>query len=358
MHIKFIGYNMQSFISKVKQSDTLHNIIKSWEIEPLEYIDVPKQINTYFKRLQTIKADETDLTKIKAEEFKQIRDKVLDKDNISVKEIDELLDALDKNKVINKKDKEDIAKILKMTKDALPEPPKENETPEEVNDDDEEAKKQEKIKANETAYRNAINSASKKIDDVEKTWQVAKSASKGLKQAISMIQNSKKELDEELNKIDTTGFTEEISKELDTKYDNFVKKQASSLKKYNLWLTSKKGEEPEEEQKPAEPKKKTTKTAKATKAEEVQKKVQDSVKPKADTAKKTKEKEAAPKADWDKVYELEANIGDQSETYTKKITEWMNKLEDISKKTDDDEMKSYIKTLLRQGKTRIKELEG
>jgi hypothetical protein len=58
MHIKFIGHNIQSFISKVKQSDTLHNIIKSWEIEPLEYIDVPKQINTYFKRLQTIKADE------------------------------------------------------------------------------------------------------------------------------------------------------------------------------------------------------------------------------------------------------------------------------------------------------------
>ena len=58
MHIKFIGHNMQSFISKVKKSDTLHNIIKSWEIEPLENIDVSKQINTYFKRLQKIKADE------------------------------------------------------------------------------------------------------------------------------------------------------------------------------------------------------------------------------------------------------------------------------------------------------------
>ena len=58
MHIKFIGHNMQSFISKVKKSDTLHNIIKSWEIDPLENIDASKQINTYFKRLQKIKADE------------------------------------------------------------------------------------------------------------------------------------------------------------------------------------------------------------------------------------------------------------------------------------------------------------
>ena len=58
MHIKFIGHNMQSFISKVKESDNLHNIIKSWEIDPLENIDVSKQINTYFKRLQKIKADE------------------------------------------------------------------------------------------------------------------------------------------------------------------------------------------------------------------------------------------------------------------------------------------------------------
>ena len=58
MHIKFIGYDMQSFISKIKKSDTLHNIIKSWEIDPLENIDASKQINTYFKRLQKIKADE------------------------------------------------------------------------------------------------------------------------------------------------------------------------------------------------------------------------------------------------------------------------------------------------------------
>ena len=58
MHIKFIGYNMQNFISKFKNSETLQNIIKSWKIDPLENIDLSKQIEKYFERLQKIKADE------------------------------------------------------------------------------------------------------------------------------------------------------------------------------------------------------------------------------------------------------------------------------------------------------------
>ena len=61
MHIKFIGYNMQSFISKFQNSETLQNIIKSWKIDPLENIDLSKQIEKYFERLQKIKADEKNI---------------------------------------------------------------------------------------------------------------------------------------------------------------------------------------------------------------------------------------------------------------------------------------------------------
>ena len=49
---------MQSFISKFQNSETLQNIIKSWKIDPLENIDLSKQIEKYFERLQKIKADE------------------------------------------------------------------------------------------------------------------------------------------------------------------------------------------------------------------------------------------------------------------------------------------------------------
>ena len=58
MHIKFIGLNMGTFYSKFINSLTLHNIIKLWKIDPLENIDLSKQINNYFEGIQNKKNDE------------------------------------------------------------------------------------------------------------------------------------------------------------------------------------------------------------------------------------------------------------------------------------------------------------
>ena len=58
MHLRFIGLNMQGFYTLFKNSVTLHDIIKFWEIDSLQNIDSSKQINSYFDFLQNKKADE------------------------------------------------------------------------------------------------------------------------------------------------------------------------------------------------------------------------------------------------------------------------------------------------------------
>ena len=58
MHLRFIGINMQRFYKLFKNSATLHDIIKFWEIDSLQNIDSSRQINSYFDFLQNKKADE------------------------------------------------------------------------------------------------------------------------------------------------------------------------------------------------------------------------------------------------------------------------------------------------------------
>ena len=58
MHLRFIGLNMEKFYNNFKNSYTLKNIIKYWEIDPLQKSDSSRQINAYFDYLQTIKDDQ------------------------------------------------------------------------------------------------------------------------------------------------------------------------------------------------------------------------------------------------------------------------------------------------------------
>ena len=58
MHLRFIGLNMEEFYNNFKNSYTLRNIIKYWEIDPLKKTDSSKQINAYFDNLQTKKDDQ------------------------------------------------------------------------------------------------------------------------------------------------------------------------------------------------------------------------------------------------------------------------------------------------------------
>ena len=58
MHINFIGRNLHTFYNELKKSDTLKNIIKLWDIDPLQKIDINKQIKNYFDILDKYKADE------------------------------------------------------------------------------------------------------------------------------------------------------------------------------------------------------------------------------------------------------------------------------------------------------------
>ena len=58
MHLRFIGLNMEEFYNNFKNSYTLRNIIKYWEIDPLQKSDSSRQINAYFDYLQTIKDDQ------------------------------------------------------------------------------------------------------------------------------------------------------------------------------------------------------------------------------------------------------------------------------------------------------------
>ena len=58
MHLRFIGLNMDEFQNNFKNSVTLRNIIKFWEIDPLQKTDSSKQINAYFDSLQIIKEDQ------------------------------------------------------------------------------------------------------------------------------------------------------------------------------------------------------------------------------------------------------------------------------------------------------------
>ena len=58
MHIKFIGENIDKFYNNFKQSSTLKNIIKFWDIDPLEEEHINLQINNYFDILEKYKADE------------------------------------------------------------------------------------------------------------------------------------------------------------------------------------------------------------------------------------------------------------------------------------------------------------
>ena len=58
MHLRFIGLNMEEFYNNFKNSITLRNIIKYWEIDPLQKTNSSRQINAYFDHLQTIKDDQ------------------------------------------------------------------------------------------------------------------------------------------------------------------------------------------------------------------------------------------------------------------------------------------------------------
>ena len=58
MHLKFIGLNIQTFYNNFKNSATLHDIIKLWQIDPLENIDLLEQIKAYFDILQKKRNDE------------------------------------------------------------------------------------------------------------------------------------------------------------------------------------------------------------------------------------------------------------------------------------------------------------
>ena len=57
MHLRFIGLNMQGFYTLFKNSVTLHDIIKFWEIDSLQNIDSLEQINAYFDILQEKRND-------------------------------------------------------------------------------------------------------------------------------------------------------------------------------------------------------------------------------------------------------------------------------------------------------------
>ena len=57
MHLKFIGLNIQTFYNNFKNTPTLHDIIKFWEIDSLENIDLLEQINDYFNILQIKRND-------------------------------------------------------------------------------------------------------------------------------------------------------------------------------------------------------------------------------------------------------------------------------------------------------------
>ena len=57
MHLKFIGLNIQIFYNNFKNTPTLHDIIKLWEIDSLENIDLLEQINDYFNILQIKRND-------------------------------------------------------------------------------------------------------------------------------------------------------------------------------------------------------------------------------------------------------------------------------------------------------------
>jgi len=58
MHLKFIGLNIQRFYNNLKNSSTLHEIIKLWDIDSLEDTDILEQINEYFDFLQNKNNDE------------------------------------------------------------------------------------------------------------------------------------------------------------------------------------------------------------------------------------------------------------------------------------------------------------
>ena len=58
MHLKFIGLNIQTFYNNFKNSPSLHEIIKLWEIDSLEDTDLLEQINEYFDFLQNKNNDE------------------------------------------------------------------------------------------------------------------------------------------------------------------------------------------------------------------------------------------------------------------------------------------------------------
>ena len=64
MHIKVIGSNMQKFYKELKDSIYLRNIIKYWEIEPLEDLN-EKNINNYFDYLYNLKDEKRELLILK-----------------------------------------------------------------------------------------------------------------------------------------------------------------------------------------------------------------------------------------------------------------------------------------------------
>ena len=57
MHIKFIGLEIERFYNNFRKVTTLKDIIKCWEIDPLQNIDLLEQINAYFDILQEKRND-------------------------------------------------------------------------------------------------------------------------------------------------------------------------------------------------------------------------------------------------------------------------------------------------------------
>ena len=87
MHIKIIGSNMQKFYEEIKNSIYLRNIVKYWEIDQLEDLNI-KSLNNYFDYLNEKKENDEDKTKNLRELL------ILKLNNIFDSEVNILLDKM------------------------------------------------------------------------------------------------------------------------------------------------------------------------------------------------------------------------------------------------------------------------
>ena len=88
MHVKCIGRNIQAFYDEFRKSNTLKKIIKYWDIDPLQKIEVTTQINNYFDILKNYEDD------INNKDINIRECLVLKINNIFAPEVDILLDRM------------------------------------------------------------------------------------------------------------------------------------------------------------------------------------------------------------------------------------------------------------------------